>query len=167
MPVYLCPSGLQLVELPFVYCHFLASLKFDLMLLHSRFFFFFFCNLLIVFIWEFCCDVYCIVKHLDHVTGALWINKWWLRGCIMSCFGFRMQVSKVMVFFLYKQHMIPKGPLGNLDKYFLKLHLKKEPEGRKFTWLPVSYDALKISSTGPANILHQNFMHADLEPYVK
>ena len=51
----------------------------------------------------------------------------------MSCFGFRMQVSKVMVFFLYKQHMIPKSPLGNLDKYFLKLHLKKEPEGRKFT----------------------------------
>lgn len=50
VPVYLCPSGLQLVELPFLYCHFSASLKFDIMLLHSSFFFSFsFCNVLIVF----------------------------------------------------------------------------------------------------------------------
>lgn len=34
VPVYLCPSGLQL-ELHFVYCHFPASFKSDIMLLHS------------------------------------------------------------------------------------------------------------------------------------
>ena len=51
----------------------------------------------------------------------------------MSYFGFRMQVSKASCGILSKQHMIPKGPQGNLDKGLLKLHLKKEPEGGKLT----------------------------------
>lgn len=72
-----------------------------------------------------------------------------------------------MGFFLYKQHMIAKGPQGNLDKKILKPYLKKEPEGRKFTLLPTWYNGLKISSTRPTTILNQNFVHADLEPYIK
>lgn len=80
---------------PFLYCHFSIFLKFDIMLLHSSFFFLSSVIWLYLTMWAFfLCDVYCIVvKHLNHVMGALEINKWWLRGCIMSYFGFRLQVS--------------------------------------------------------------------------
>lgn len=61
----------------FLYCHFSIFLKFDIMLLHSSFFFKF-CNLTVFnyVSFFFVCDVYCIVvKHLNHVMGALEINK--------------------------------------------------------------------------------------------
>lgn len=63
VPVYLCPSGLQLVELPFLYCHFSASLKFDIMLLHFSFFSSVICWLYLtmwVLLW---CLLYCKAPH--------------------------------------------------------------------------------------------------------
>ena len=75
------------------HCQFSASLECDVVLLH--------CSVSKMF---YSSSVVCNGIFFPVMLTVLWtpqqcdwcsVNKWWLRGCIMSCFGFRVQVSKV------------------------------------------------------------------------